>query len=124
MRTELLAAAIIAALPPTTAVAHASPEDPYGDDYIAVAVSPATGGGGYGASGTMDDATHIALLQCHEYTGSECVIATAIHHGCVSLATNIDGQWRGGRGPDEAAARADAIVGLPAATVLGAWCST
>lgn len=96
-------------------VAHASPEDPFGDDWVAIAVSPQAGIGTYGSAGNPDRATQIAMDECNQRAnGRRCVVATAIEYGCVAFALNIHTQaWAGGRGPNPEAAMADATAHLP-----------
>jgi hypothetical protein len=101
----LIAAGILLA-----ASAAASPEDPYGEDWIAMAVSPSTGNAGYGGGGNADEAVRIALNECRDHTnGGRCEVASVIEYGCVAYAWNVHTQsWTGGRGPDKDSATADA----------------
>jgi Domain of unknown function (DUF4189) len=125
MRLILIALAAAALL--LAPVVNASPEDPHGDDYAAVALSPSVGIGGYGSDGTADGAARIALSECARGSGAgDCVVTSAIHHGCVLYVISEDGQqWAGGRGPDPAAALADAQSKLPVSVrAVDAHCST
>lgn len=111
----------------TAPTASATPDDPYGDDWVAMAVSPAGGDGGYGASGTQDGAVQIALSECGQHS-SGCVIVSSIEYGCVAFARDGKTHWAGGRGPDKDAAVNDAAAKLPgynpATLTGGSACST
>lgn len=121
----LVALAVMGALAGAP-VAAATPEDPYGEDWVAIALAPADGGGGYGASGTPDDAVKIALDECSHH--GKCVVASAIEYGCVAFVLDTQNHWAGGRGPDKDAAMNDAVGKLPdpsaAGMTGGSACST
>ena len=106
-----------------SAVANATPENPYGDDYVALAINPETGSVSFGTSGTPDGAASIAMVQCNGH-GGPCVIAQAMQYGCVAVAWDpVGSHWAGGQGsaPDVAAAVALTNLGSisPDGQVLG-----
>ena len=117
------AAGLTIALAPA---ANASPEDPHGDDYVAIAISPSTLVGAYGSDGTAEGADNIALSECAQSGAGDCIIAQATRYGCVAYVFKTDThQWAGGRGPDADAAVADAQARLPIADGQpGAHCSS
>lgn len=105
------AAATLAAVP-----SAASPEDPFGEDWVAIALAPETGNViTYGSAGSSDEATGIAMSECTQRSaGHKCRIATAIEYGCAAGAINVKTfAWSGGRGPDLDSAVADAMSKLP-----------
>jgi hypothetical protein len=61
---SLLAIVITSTTVVSAPISAASPEDPYGEDWVAVALSPEAGIGTYGAAGNPDQATQIALDEC------------------------------------------------------------
>jgi hypothetical protein len=121
----IAAAALFSAAP-----AVATPDDPYGEDWVAMAISPEAHIGTYGAAGSADVATQIAMDECAQRSnGARCLIATATQYGCVAYGIDIrTNAWAGGRGPDEDAALRDVATKLPAFTegdvVGGPACST
>lgn len=119
----LLATAIV--LAPTAA---ASPEDPDGEDWVAIAVAPEASKMTYGSAGSRERAVEIAMDECVSRSdGTRCVMATAIHYGCVAAALDPQtGSWAGGRGDTQEAATADALSKLSAdaSPVGGGHCST
>ncbi|MCX2931343.1 DUF4189 domain-containing protein [Mycobacterium sp. CVI_P3] len=116
-------------LPSSATTAQASPEDPFGEDWIALAISPEAGIGTYGAAGNPDQATQIALDECNQRSnGRRCVLATATQYGCVAYTLNTVTQaWAGGRGPNLDAAILDARSKMPSfgenEVVAGGQCS-
>lgn len=111
--------------------AQASPEDPYGSDWVAVAVAPTvSGSASYGGGGNPDDAIKIAMDECGARSaGARCVLAEVMEYGCVAEVVNNKTQaWAGGRGPTVEAATADASTQLPpfelGDVTGGGWCST
>lgn len=104
-----LASLLLAIALQCAAPGHASPEDPYADDWVAMAYSPTTGSGGWGTSGTDLGANSIALSECTKNGGaSDCVLTATTHLGCVAYATTAAGIWVSGQGPDEGGAIQDA----------------
>ncbi len=95
-----------------TPAAHASPEDPYGNDWVALAVAPFAPGMPvkYGIAGTQDEAVRIAMDFCGEASGGQpCYVASTTQYGCVAVGLNLRSRsFTGGLGPDEAAAMQDA----------------
>lgn len=124
MRLVLTVAAFAAALSAASAPASAEPPDPYAEDHAVIAIAPSTGTGGFGIAESFETAEHIALTQCELDSGVECIVATGIHHGCVTYVVAADGAWAGGRGPTEDAAIADALSKLPGAATIPVYCST
>lgn len=123
----VLAATYVIAAP----IAAGTPEDPFGDDWVAIALSPENRNGGYGSSGTPEHAVQIAMDECAARSnGTRCVLGSAIQYGCV--AYGIDHRtnaWAGGRGPNEDAAMQEVAAKLPPGFVPdetsgGAACST
>lgn len=119
MRGEFIigAASLIVAAALSPAVASATPENPHGDDFIAVAVSPSVlEAASYGGSGTQQGAITIALDGCKTRSqGQPCYVASVIQYGCVSFLVHPPTQaWSGGKGPDPDAATLDAARKLPA----------
>ena len=112
------------------APAAASPEDPFGEDWVAIAIAPKNGVATYGGAGNPDRATQIAVDECNQRaTGHRCTIVTSMQYGCVAYALNTDTQsWAGGRGPDPDAAVADATTKMPpfnlGDVIAGSQCST
>jgi hypothetical protein len=104
------AAALLSAAP-----ASATPEDPYGEDWVAIAVAPEAHIGTYGAAGSAEAATQIAMDECRQRSnGARCQIATATQYGCVAFGIDVrTNTWAGGRGPNEDAALSDVITKLP-----------
>ena len=97
---------------PLAAPAQASPEDPYGDDYVAIAINPITGESAYGMSGTQEHAIEITMTMCQ--AKGPCLVAQAMHHGCVGIAFDpVSRVWASGRGVDELSAATEASVKLP-----------
>jgi Protein of unknown function (DUF732)/Domain of unknown function (DUF4189) len=99
-------------------VAPAAPQAarPDDDEFVALAISPraidSARHGGFGTSGTQDQANRIALSECRASTGNDdCLTVNAgMFHGCVSYAIDSSrSSWASGSGPDPAAARADAL---------------
>ncbi|WP_328360994.1 DUF4189 domain-containing protein [Mycobacterium sp. NBC_00419] len=88
--------------------AHASPEDPYGNDWVAMAVAPTAPGTpmSYGLAGTQEEAVGIAMDLCTKGSaGHPCYVVSTIEYGCVAAAINErTGAFTGGRGPDETSA--------------------
>ncbi len=124
MRRKLLIPLLSAGLA-LPAVADATPEDPYGDDYVALSVNPQTGRMFFGTSGTSDGAANIAMAQCNSL-GGPCVIAGGIQYGCVAVAWNPDGSWAGGQGNARDVASAIALSklgGLGPGGRVGGHCS-
>lgn len=115
MRGKLLCSAILAIGFVAAPAASASPEDPYGDDWVAIAISPQHPPGGYGAAGNPDQASQIAMDECTQRSaGTPCYVADVIEYGCVSaVINNKTGGWAGGRGPNQDAANMDAASKLP-----------
>lgn len=116
MHARILATLAVCALIVAAPAAWATPDDPHGDDWVAIAHSPGSPiPGGYGGSGTPEGAAQIALTECQ--TGSPvgpCMVIVTIEYGCVAVAINTkNGQWAGGRGADMAAANEDAAAKLP-----------
>lgn len=108
-RITVAAASVVSALV-FAATAQASPENPYADDWVALAYSPSTNQGGWGTSGTDLGANSIALAQCGQNSGNaiDCVLTATTHVGCVAYAAGPAGAWVGGQGPDEGGAIQDA----------------
>lgn len=122
MRGILIAAALalLLAIP-----ASATPEDPFADDYVALAYSPTEGVGGWGTSGTEDGAQSIAMDHCQHAGGTACMFAGSNEYGCVAYVTNpATGHWTGGSGPDPVAAVADAYAHIDGGNVGATHCST
>jgi Domain of unknown function (DUF4189) len=96
---------------------------------VAIAGSPETGLGGFGAAGNPDEAVQVALDECNKRSnGTRCVLGTAMQYGCVAFVTNTNTQnWAGGRGPDIDSAIADATSKLqpfaPGEVTGGGECS-
>lgn len=91
----LITMALLCAVP-----AHASPEDPDGNDWVAIAVAPANGVATYGGGGTHDEAIRIAMDECHQRTSGRCEMAKVLEYGCAAYTWNIHTQsWAGGAGP-------------------------
>lgn len=107
----------------SAASAAAEPVDPYAEDHVVIAIAPSTGTGGFGIAESFPTAEHIALTQCELDSGADCIIATGIHHGCVTYVVASDGARAGGRGPTQDAAIADALAKLPGAATIPVYCS-
>lgn len=94
-------------------VAHGSPEDPYGDDWVALAVAPFAPGMPVtlGSAGTQDEAVRIAKDLCNAGSGGHpCYVASTIQYGCVAVDLNHRSRsFVGGRGPDRETAMQDAV---------------
>ena len=113
-----------AAPAPPAAPQAARPDD---DEFVALAISPRAIGnlhvGGFGTSGTQDQANQIALSQCRANTGNDdCLTVTAgMFHGCVSAAIDSSQhEWAGASGVDADTAGAAALsrLGRSGSTVV------
>lgn len=118
MQSKLRIAAAVAACivaPSTVQSAWASPEDPYGSDWIAIAISPENRNGGYGGGGMPEEAIRIAMDECViRSNGNRCVFVTAQQYGCVAFGIDHrTNSWAGGRGPTEEAALQEVALTLP-----------
>ncbi|WP_328360986.1 DUF4189 domain-containing protein [Mycobacterium sp. NBC_00419] len=98
-----------------TPVAHASPEDPYGNDWVALAIAPFAPGTPtkFGIAGTQDEAVRIAMDFCNKgSSGYPCYVGSTTEYGCVAVVINHrSGSFSGGRGPDLNSAIQDAANG-------------
>ncbi len=96
-----------------TPAAHASPEDPYGYDWVALAVAPSAPGMPvkWSRAGTQDEAVRQVMDFCNKDSGGHpCYIASVTEYGCVAADLNHrSGAFVGGRGPDRDSAMQDAI---------------
>ncbi|BBZ77756.1 hypothetical protein MANY_30930 [Mycolicibacterium anyangense] len=93
--------------------ARASPEDPYGEDWVALVVAPFAPEPSikYGMAGTQDEAVRIAMDLCNRENAGKypCYVGSTTEYGCAAVAINQrTGGFTGGRGPDEASALQDA----------------
>ncbi len=110
MFAALVSAAMVWSV--ATPVAHASPEDPYGEDWVALAVAPfapemlVT----WGTAGTQDEAVRIAMDFCNQRSGGHpCYVGATTEYGCVAVDLNHRSRsFTNGQGPNEAAAMQDA----------------
>lgn len=110
---RLFACCAVAAAIASSAPAAATPDDPYGEDWVAIAVAPAIDQAlWYGRSGTSEHATQIAMDGCNQISqGNPCYVASAIQYGCVVVSVNPQTRsWAGGRGPNEDSAMNDAAA--------------
>jgi hypothetical protein len=126
-------AAVVPPSPTTTVTVTAPPpaavaptQDADDDQYVAVAISPVTRWSGYGTAGTIERARTIALNECKIHGGNEslCSVAESAHYGCVAVAIDASGSFKGAKGPDPDSARQAALASLPGANgVAGPVCS-
>lgn len=108
-------------------------KDPHDDEFVAMALSPkalATPGqifGGFGTSGTQENANKIAITECKAISGNDdCLLVNGgMFHGCVSYAISQDSpkEWAGGTGPDPDAAKAAALGRLARPGAVSVQCS-
>jgi hypothetical protein len=95
---------------PAPPPAAAAPPDA-DNSWVADAISIKTQTAAYGTSDTEQRARTIAIFECKQVRGADdCIDVEAIHNGCVSVVFNAKGAFEGGRGPDAASARQDAIT--------------
>lgn len=108
MRFTALATALATTAVALAAVVTASPEDPYADDWVALAVSFSKDAGAYGTAGNADLASQIAMTECGK-KASDCMVTAVLQYGCVFFAHNTKtGEVATGRGPDPETASNDA----------------
>ncbi|WP_096442505.1 DUF732 domain-containing protein [Mycobacterium shigaense] len=119
-----------AALPPIPATsAPPTAKDPNDDEFVAMALSPQAhnGAGGFGISGTQEQANQIALNHCRQSSGNDdCLLINAgMFHGCVAYALDRADptRWSSGSGPDSDAAKAAATRRLDNPGFLAVQCS-
>lgn len=110
----LVAVAVIVTA--AAAAAAGAPSAWADDDFVAVAVSAVTGrAAGWGVASSQDGANQIAIAQCTAEAGDVCEAIAGAHNGCAAVAFDpASGRFRGGSGPDTAAANADALAKLAA----------
>lgn len=91
------------------------------DEFVALAIWPVTGIGGYGTAGTKDRAIQIALAECQAATGGVCQVAAGMHNGCAAYAIDPSAPaWHGGSGTDPTSVGADALSYLGGSGHVGA----
>jgi hypothetical protein len=73
------------------------------DGFVALAISPNTGGIGWGTAGTQDRANQIAATECGSESSDVCVVAAGMQNGCAAIAVG-SGLFAGGYGPTTMAA--------------------
>jgi hypothetical protein len=110
----------LAAVPATTARAD--------DDFVALAVSVASGrAAGWGTGSSQDQANQIALTRCAAEAGDVCQVVAGARNGCASVAFDrVSGRFEGGSGPDTTTSANDALVNLgsPDGRVKATHCSS
>jgi hypothetical protein len=95
-----------------------------GNDYVALAVSPITGDGGWGNGATRNEAERIAVAQCVASSNSVCDVLASTHNGCAARAVDtVSGVYNGGIGANPDSASADALGPLQNGQMMYVECS-
>lgn len=114
---------ITAAVPTVTTT-----DPPAATDWVATAITPSTGQGGFSTGFTQEGAIKVAMDKCRQAAPeyNDCV-SVAAYRACVTFAiVNEPREWAAGHGGTPDLAKADALRQLSNGGVVagGAYCAT